>query len=171
MNESGEANDAYPGWHLAQVNIALMRASLDDPLMQGFVEQLDFINALADRSPGFVWRLQTEEGDATAVRAYEDERILFNLSVWESLEALHAYVYRSAHVEVLKERKRWFAPMEARHLALWWVPAGHVPDVAEARGRLEHLQRHGPTPEAFTFQRRFAPPAAEPAAARGGPRG
>jgi hypothetical protein len=147
-----------PGWHLAQVNIARMRAPLEDPLMAGFVEQLDFINALADRSPGFVWRLQTEEGDATAVRAYADETILFNLSVWASVEALRDYVYQSAHREPLRGRKAWFEPLGAPHLALWWVPAGHRPSVEEARARLEHLQQHGPTPEAFTFAKRFDPP-------------
>ncbi|HKI99422.1 MAG TPA: DUF3291 domain-containing protein [bacterium] len=165
MDDRTEPQGTYPGWHLAQVNIALMRAPLDDPLMQRFVDQLDFINALADRSPGFVWRLQTEEGDATAVRAYDDERILFNLSLWESIGALHDYVYRSAHLEVLKDRKLWFEVMQDRHMALWWVPAGHVPGVEEARDRLEHLQHHGPTAEAFTFQRRFAPPTAGHASA------
>ena len=168
MDDTQSHAEAYPGWHLAQVNIATMRAPLEDPLMQRFVDQIDFINALADRSPGFVWRLQTEEGDATAVRAYDDACILFNLSVWESIGALHDYVYRSAHLEVLKDRKQWFEPMQQRHMALWWVPAGHLPSVEEARDRLEHLQKNGPTPQAFTFQRRFAPPDTAVASARAG---
>ena len=148
------------GWHLAQVNVARMRAPLEDPLMSAFVEQLDFVNALADRSPGFVWRLQTDTGNATDVRAYDDPLILFNLSVWESVEALRDYVYSSAHRQPLRERKQWFVPMDAPHLALWWVPAGHRPSVQEATERLEHLRRHGPGPTAFSFSRAFDPPAA-----------
>ena len=148
------------GWHLAQVNVARMRAPLEDPVMSAFVEQLDFVNALADRSPGFVWRLQTESGNATDVRAYEDALILFNVSVWESLEALRAYVYGSAHREPLRERKQWFVPMDTAHLALWWVPAGHRPSVEEATERLEHLRRHGPGPTAYSFAKAFDPPAA-----------
>src|SRR5262245_19377843 len=94
--------------HIAQINVARTVAPLDDPQLQGFVSQLAEIKALADRSPGFVWRLQSESGDATSVRAYDDPLIFVNMSVWESLEKLHAYVYRSAHVGVLRDRKRWF---------------------------------------------------------------
>jgi len=147
-------------WHLAQVNVARMRAPLEDPLLAGFVAQLEFVNALADRSPGFVWRLQTDDGDATAVRAYDDPLILFNLSVWVSVAALRDYVYNSAHREPLRERKQWFVPMDTAHLALWWVPAGHRPSVQEATERLEHLRRHGPGPTAFSFAKAFDPPVA-----------
>ncbi len=143
--------------HLAQVNIARMKAPLEDPLMAGFVARLEEINALADRSPGFVWRLQTPEGDATYLRPSGDDRILFNLSVWETVEDLRAYVYRSVHVEVLRRRPEWFEKFERPYLALWWVPAGHVPPVEEAKERLAHLQEHGPTPFAFTFRDRFPP--------------
>jgi hypothetical protein len=142
---------------LAQVNIARMKAPLEDPLMAGFVGRLDEINALADRSPGFVWRLQTSEGNATYLRPYDDDRILFNMSVWESLEALKAYVYRGPHVEVMRNRKEWFERFEAPYAALWWVPEGHIPSVDEAKKRLEHLSAHGPTPFAFTFQSAFPP--------------
>ena len=134
-----------------------MRAPLEDPVIAGFAEQLEFINSVADHSPGFVWRLQTDAGDATAVRAYDDETILFNLSVWESVEALRHYVYQSAHRQPLRERKAWFEPLGRPHLALWWVPAGHRPEVAEARERLERLQEQGAGPDAFTFAQRFAP--------------
>ncbi len=147
-----------PSHHLAQINIARMLAPLDDPLMAGFVEQLDPINALADRSLGFVWRLQDEAGDATSIRVFEDESILVNMSVWESMEALQDYVYRSRHLGLLRDRKRWFALPDGPHLALWWVPAGHLPTPEQGKGRLEHLRRHGPTPEAFTFKQPFAVP-------------
>jgi hypothetical protein len=141
--------------HLAQVNIGRMKAPLEDPVMAGFVGRLDEINALADRSPGFVWRLQTDAGNATYLRPYDDDRIIFNMSVWQSLEDLRAYVYKSAHVEVMRHRMEWFQKFEAPYMALWWVPAGHVPSVDEAKKRLEHLTAHGPTPFAFTFKTTF----------------
>jgi hypothetical protein len=143
--------------HLAQVNIARMKGPLESEVMAGFVARLDEINALADRSPGFVWRLQTGEGNATYLRPYGDDRILFNLSVWESIEHLRAYVYRSAHVEVLRDRYEWFSRFERAYLALWWIPAGRRPSVDEAKKRLGHLDQHGPTPFAFTFKVTFPP--------------
>lgn len=126
--------------------------------MAGFVAELDRINRIADESPGFVWRLQTEAGNATAIRAFEDERILFNMSVWESIEALHRYVYRSDHAALLRHRKEWFEPFSEPVLALWWVASGHRPTVEEAKQRLQHLADRGPTPEAFTFKTRFPSP-------------
>src|SRR5919112_4903534 len=144
--------------HLAQVNVATLRASLDSPELAGFVAQLEPINALADGSPGFVWRLQTEDGDATAIRPFEDERIILTMSVWESPAALHAYVYQSAHAEVMRRRREWFSRMTDAFLALWWVPAGHRPTVAEGVARLERLRDDGPTPHAFTFRQQFPPP-------------
>lgn len=147
-------------YHLAQVNIARMLAPLDDPAMADFVAQLDQINAIADTSPGFIWRLQTESGDATAVRAYEDERILFNLSVWASLTDLSNYVYRSQHGVAMRDRRQWFEPVTQPTLALWWMPAGQLPSVLEARQRLEHLRQHGSTPYAFSFRQSFPPTAA-----------
>jgi hypothetical protein len=122
--------------HLAQVNIARMKGPLESAVMAGFVARLDEINALADRSPGFVWRLQTGEGNATYLRPYDDDRILFNLSVWESIEHLREYVYRSAHVAVLRNRHEWFSKFERAYLALWWIPAGHRPSVDERRNGL-----------------------------------
>lgn len=148
----------FDRFQLAQANIARMRAPLDDPIMEGFRIQLDAINAVADASPGFVWRLQTEDGDATALRVFEDDRILFNMSVWDSVEALHAYVYRSGHVDLLRNRRSWFEPLEGPALVLWWIPRGHTPTVDEAKTRLELLQQKGPTPEAFTFRNVFGPP-------------
>lgn len=140
------------GFHLAQINIARMKAPLDSPVMAGFVGRLEEINALADRSPGFVWRLQTDDGDATYIRPYEDDRIIVNLSVWESVDALRQYVYRTAHAELLRERKSWFEHFDAAYLAMWWIPAGHVPTVDEAKERLEHLTTNGPSPFAFNFK-------------------
>jgi hypothetical protein len=142
-------------FHLAQSNIARMRAPLDDPIMAGFVERLEPLNALADESPGFVWRMQDEEGDATAIRVFEDELILFNLSVWESVEALESYVYRSGHVEAIRARGDWFEPMAKPGFVLWWITAGHIPGVEEARERFSMLWENGPTSEAFTFSTRF----------------
>ena len=141
--------------HIAQVNIGRMKAALEDPVMAGFVARLDEINALADLSPGFVWRLQTSAGNATYLRPYGDDRILFNMSVWESIEQLKRYVYYSAHVEVLKRRQAWFEKFSGAHTALWWVPQGHLPGVDEAKKRLAHLDAHGPTPFAFTFKNPF----------------
>ncbi|HWW60983.1 MAG TPA: DUF3291 domain-containing protein, partial [Thermoanaerobaculia bacterium] len=116
-------------FNIAQVNIARMKAPLDSPVMAGFVARLAEINALADRSPGFVWRLQTDEGDATYLRPYEDDRILFNLSVWDSVDALKTYVYKTAHAELMRDRRSWFEHFGGSYVALWWVPAGHIPGV------------------------------------------
>src|SRR5262245_36030647 len=146
--------------HLAQVNIARMKAPLDSPTLAGFVARLDEINALADGSPGFVWRLQTGEGNATYLRPYDDDRILFNMSVWESVEALKAYVYGSAHREVLRQRHDWFEKFDGIYAALWWVPEGHRPSIDEARKRLAHLAANGATSFAFTFKETFPPDAA-----------
>lgn len=138
-------------YHLAQINIAQARAEMTDPVMAAFVARLDEINALADAAPGFVWRLQTEAGDATALRVFDDPLLLVNMSVWQDLDALKQYVYKSLHVELLRDRDAWFHKMLPAHQALWWVPAGHIPSVQEGRERLEHLRAHGPGPQAFTF--------------------
>ena len=144
--------------HLAQVNVATVRGPLHSPELAGFVAALEPINALADGSPGFVWRLQTEDGDATAIRPFEDERIMVNLSVWESLEALRTFVYASRHLDVMRRRREWFHRMDA-YLALWWVPAGTIPTVAQAKDRLQLLAGLGPSPDAFTFRVPFPAPA------------
>jgi hypothetical protein len=146
-------------WHLAQVNIGRLRAPVDDPAIAEFVAGLDPINALADSAPGFVWRLQTEDGNATAIRPDPgDEMVAINLSVWESVEALADFAYRSAHLAFLRRRAEWFERMASSYLAMWWIPAGTIPTVADAMDRVAHLDRHGPTPTAFTFRHRFAPP-------------
>ena len=145
--------------HLAQLNIALARAPLEAPLMQEFVERLEPVNAAADASPGFVWRLQTDDGDATGIRAFGDDRLIVNMSVWESLEALRAFVYSNRrHLDAMRRRREWFERLGEMYLVLWWVPAGHLPGVAEAEERLELLRRIGPSADAFTFRRSFPPP-------------
>ncbi|MES2258736.1 MAG: DUF3291 domain-containing protein [Pseudomonadota bacterium] len=152
---------ATGNYHLAQVNIGRIRAPLTDPLMHGFVSQLDHINRLAETSPGFVWRLQTDEGDATAIQLYDDPLVIVNLSVWESVDALKQYVYAGDHVAVLRERKSWFEKFDGPMLALWWIPAGHLPTPQEARHALDHLALAGPTQQVFTFSKPFPPPQAE----------
>jgi hypothetical protein len=146
---------------LAQLNIALMKEPLESPAMADFVANLDRINALAESSPGFVWRLQTEEGDATALRPL-GEHTLVNVSVWKDTESLNKYVYQSAHVEIMRRRKEWFERMREAYVVLWWVPAGHRPTVAEAIAKLELLRTKGPTEAAFTFRQAFPPPDAAP---------
>jgi hypothetical protein len=143
--------------HLAQVNIARMKDALESATMAGFVARLDEINALADTSPGFVWRLQSAAGNATYLRPYADDRILFNLSVWETLEALHGYVYKSVHAAMIRQRHEWFEKFDGVYTALWWVPVGHRPSVDEAKKRLARLAENGPTPFAFTFKQSFPP--------------
>jgi Domain of unknown function (DUF3291) len=139
-------------YHLAQVNIARARAPLDSPIMVPFVERLDDINALAEASPGFVWRLRATSGTSTYVTA-NDARLIVNMSVWQSVETLRDYVYRTDHNAVMRRRAEWFEPMTATHLVLWWIPAGHEPSVGEARERLAHLRARGEGPAAFTFRR------------------
>ena len=144
-------------YRIAQVNIGRLKGPIDGPVMAGFVDRLEEINALADRSPGFVWRLQTDSGNATYFRPYEDDRVLMNMSVWESVESLKTYVYRTAHAELLKQRQEWFEQFSGVYAALWWVPAGHIPGIDEAKKRLAHLSEHGPSQYAFTFKTIFQP--------------
>jgi len=142
-------------FHLAQVNIGRIRFPVDHPAMAGFMTRLDEINALAERSPGFVWRLQTSEGNATYFRPYDDDRVLLNMSVWETVEELKHYVYQTAHAEYLRQRQAWFENFGSTYAALWWVPAGHLPGIDEAKERLAYLDAHGPSPFAFTFKAVF----------------
>jgi hypothetical protein len=144
-------------YHIAQVNIGRVKGPLEDPVMAGFVARLEEINALADGSPGFVWRLQTSAGNATYFRPYDDDRLLLNVSVWETVDALKSYVYHTAHAELLRQRHAWFEKFAGAYAALWWVPAGHIPGIDEAKKRLAHLDAHGPTQFAFTFKSVFQP--------------
>ena len=145
-------------YHLAQINIARAIAPLDDALMQGFVEQLEHVNELADHSPGFVWRLQTEEGDATSIRVFEDELLIVNISVWESIESLKKNAYSGDHLAVYKNRKKWFEKLSFPTLASCWLPAGHIPTIESAKIALEKIRNKGPSAEAFTFAKPFPIP-------------
>ena len=145
-------------YELAQLNIGVIKGPIEGPVMADFVANLDRINALAERTPGFVWRLQTEEGNATAIRPFPDENVAVNMSVWRDVESLGKYVYNSAHVEVMRRRREWFHKMNEAFLVLWWVPRGHRPTIEEAIARLEMLRRNGPSAEAFTFRQAFPPP-------------
>jgi len=151
-----------PRWHLAQLNVGRLLAPVESPVIEGFRAQLEPVNALADAHPGFVWRLQTEAGNATDIRPTDDDLFLINMSVWESIEALRGFTYTTAHVQVLRHRRSWFEQLAFAHLVLWWVPAGHIPTVDEAMDRLERLRREGPTPAAFTFRTPFGPEADRP---------
>ena len=151
-------------FQLAQLNIAALKAPLDSPELKDFVDNLDRINELADQSPGFVWRLKGDGNDATSLRPLGDN-IIINMSVWRDVEALRNYVYKSAHTQILKRKREWFTRMAEAPFALWWIPEGHEPTVAEAVARLEHLRKHGPTADAFTFGEAFAPPDAAVAGA------
>ena len=132
---------------------------MDSELMAGFVALLDPVNELADASPGFVWRLQTDEGNATSLRIFGDDEQLVNMSVWESADALWNFVYSGDHLAVMRRRREWFQGFGDIYMCLWWVPAGHIPDIPEAETRLTHLREQGPTPTAFTFKSAFPPPA------------
>ncbi|WFE47879.1 DUF3291 domain-containing protein [Verrucosispora sp. WMMD1129] len=142
--------------HVAQLNIARLRAPLDSPELADFVALLPEVNELAERSPGYVWRLQDESGDATALRPFEPD-IIVNLTVWQSIESLRGFVYRTAHLEPMRRRREWFTPLDRPHLVLWWIPAGVLPTLTEAAERLELLRR-GPSPEAFTLREPYPAP-------------
>lgn len=146
------------GWHLAQVNIGRLVAPEGDPRVAPFFEALDRINALAEASPGFVWRLKDEAGNATGIRYAPDPLLAINLSVWTDADALFAFVYRSAHTPVMARRREFFTRFDGAYQALWWVPAGTTPSVNDALSRLWLLDRFGPCPEAFTFKARFPEP-------------
>ncbi len=145
-------------YHIAQINVARMRFSIDDPGMADFVAQLDAVNGLADRSPGFVWRLQGEAGDATTIQAFDEANILINMSVWETIDALFDFTYKSGHTDVFRRRHEWFDTADGAHLALWWIRSGQLPRVEQGIARLKYLDRHGPSARAFTIKHRFDPP-------------
>ena len=146
-------------FHLAQINIGRLVAPVDDPRAADFVAALDPINALADASPGFIWRLQSASGNATDIAYSDDPSIIVNMSVWESVESLRAFTYQSHHLEVFRRRAQWFVKSDVPTYCLWWVPAGHIPTVAEGRERLDLYREQGPTPASFWFQHLFPAPA------------
>jgi hypothetical protein len=147
-------------FHLAQVNVAYAKGPQSDAVMKGFNDRLDEINTLADKSPGFIWRYVTDSRDPLD-RVFSDPLILYNLSVWESPEALHYFTYKTVHAELYAGRRQWFEEwrplMKSAFLAMWWVNAGHIPTVQESKERLALLSEKGPTPLAFHFKQRFSP--------------
>jgi len=144
-------------YQLAQINIAQSKESMDTEIMQGFVDRLGEINALADQSPGFIWRLQTEEGDSTAIRAFDDPDVIVNMSVWDNIGSLKNFVYKSTHVELIRDRDAWFNKMPEMHQALWWIAANHIPTVEEGIEKLRYIQTNGVSEYAFTFAKHFKP--------------
>ena len=140
--------------HLAQLNLAKPKYPLDDPRMADFMDNLNRINELGKASPGFVWILETEAGNATDIHAFDDPSILINLTVWESIEALRRFTYRSEHVDFVRRRHEWFEPLSP-YLVLWWIPAGHIPTITECKARMEDLRNNGPNPRAFTLSKPF----------------
>jgi hypothetical protein len=154
-------------YHLAQLNIARAKAPIDDPAMESFASRLDEINALAESAPGFVWRFESSYDDSQSAQIFDDELILPNLSVWESPAHLRSFVYRGDHTSVMRQRRFWFERIEGAYLVLWWIPAGHIPTLKEAKERLLHLRERGESPYAFSFARIFPSPdheAAQPTA-------
>lgn len=148
-------------WHIAQLNVGRAVDDVDSPQLADFMSNLDRINALAEESPGFVWRLQSDEGNATDIQVADDPRFIINLSVWETPETLFEFVYKTAHTKIMARRREWFEKPTLAHQVLWWIPAGHIPTPEEALAKLAVLDRLGPTLSAFTFKERFPPPGAE----------
>lgn len=141
---------------LAQINVAQLRYTMDAPEMADFVGALANINALAERSPGFVWRYTDEDGgDATGSRIEGRDDLLVNMSTWSDIASLRTFVYKTAHAAVMSRRAKWFPAFAGAHLALWWVPSGYRPTLADAAAALARLDAHGPSPEAFTFDAPF----------------
>lgn len=138
--------------HLAQLNIGRVRYPLDDPRMTDFVNNLDLVNGLAECGTGFVWRLKDDNGNALTMRGFDDPNIIVNMSVWESVEALERFVWQTVHKRFYGRRGDWFDKLDGPHFVMWWVPVGHRPTVLEARERLEHLAKHGPSDHAFGWE-------------------
>lgn len=145
-------------WHIAQINVGRLVAPIDDPRIQPFVDRLDAVNAVADAAPGFVWRLQDDTGNATSILVTDDPFFLINMSVWTDIESFTDFVYGDAHKPLLSQRLDWFERPRGPILAMWWVPAGHIPTPDEGIARLDHLKAHGPGPHAFTLAKPFPPP-------------
>jgi hypothetical protein len=143
-------------YHIAQVNIARMLAPIDEPIMADFVARLDEINTVAESTPGFVWRLKDDNDNATAIRVFDDDMLIINMSVWESIDALYQYTYYSDHAQVYRRRTDWFSKMTTPHMVMWYVPAGHQPTPQEAKDKLAYMEQYGPTPLAFTFKQQFS---------------
>lgn len=140
---------------LAQINIAEMLAPINDPIMKDFVDNLDRINKLAEQSQGFIWRLKGDEDNATAITVFDNLFLIINMSVWENIDALFDFTYKTVHVEILKRKKEWFHKMPRMHMAFWYVENGHEPTPEEAKERLYYLQEYGESPYAFSFKSKY----------------
>ncbi|WP_394208857.1 DUF3291 domain-containing protein [Enterovibrio calviensis] len=143
---------------LAELNIAKAKAPMDDPIMRDFVDNLDPVNAMAEASPGFIWRLKDDSGNTTDVQVFDDPNLLVNLSVWESVESLKKFMFKTHHLSIMKRRAEWFDKPKTNTYVMWWVEDGHIPTTQEAIERLEHLREHGESEYAFTFANLFPPP-------------
>lgn len=144
--------------HLAQLNIGKLLHPIDHPKIAEFADNLDRINALAEASKGFAWRLKDESGNASDIHVFDDPLIIVNMSVWKTLEDLKAFVFKSGHMKILKKRSHWFEKMSSAHMVLWWIRKGHIPSIDEAKLRLNRLEKTGESPSAFTFRKTFVPP-------------
>lgn len=146
-------------YQLAEINIARMKGvNINDPLMKEFVDNLDKVNALAESSPGFIWRFKDESNNATSFNPYNDEQVIINISVWDSIEHLENYMYKTLHSEFLKRRREWFHRFGKVYTAMWWIPCGQFPTVQEAVNNLEYLQKNGATEKVFDFKTKFICP-------------
>ena len=146
-------------FQLAQINVAKMKGvNIDDPVMKEFTDNLDTVNALAEISEGFVWRLKEESNNATGLNPYQDPTIIINISVWRDIPSLQQFTYRSFHAEFLKRRREWFLNYGKVYMAMWWVPIGEFPTIEQAMDRLEHFTRNGPSQYAFSFKNHFSMP-------------
>ena len=146
-------------FQLAEINVARMKGvNINDPIMKEFVDNLDRVNNLAERSDGFVWRLKDESNNATNLNPYDDEQVIINLSVWQNIEKLEHYVYKTFHTDFIKRRREWFQTYGEVHTAMWWIPQGQFPTVEEAVEKLDHLKRNGASSLVFDFRNRFPQP-------------
>ncbi len=143
--------------HLAQLNIAKAKAPMDSPVMEGFVENIDRINGIAESSDGFIWRLKEESGNATGINAFNDPLLLVNMSVWDSQETLKTFMFKTHHLEFMQRKQEWFTKLPEASYVLWWIPKGHIPTLEEAKARLEHIRENGESPYAFSFRSKYTP--------------
>jgi len=151
--------DRKNAFQLAEINVARMKGvNINDPIMKEFVDNLDRVNDLAERSEGFIWRLKDESNNATYFNPYNDEQVIVNISVWQDVESLEHYVFKTFHTDFLKRRREWFHSYGKLHTALWWIPQGQFPTLEEAVEKLDYLQKNEPSPMAFTFKTRFPKP-------------
>ncbi len=151
---------SHTGFHLAQINVGQLLAPQDDPLMTEFVDNLDRINSMAEHSPGFIWRLKDDSGNAMSFQVFENPQIISNISVWKDIESLRNFVYKTEHLEFVKRRKEWFELMTCPQIALWWISRDHTPTLEEGVRKLQLLEAQGPSPDAFTFAHSFDRPTA-----------